>query len=431
MSRSRCRRLGRRRPGANDPKDGFFTATDGIKIHYLTLGDRGSWVVLIHGYSDSARRMWFTTGIAPEIAKTHRVVAIDNRNHGQSDKPQPGGSGRADDVIELMDYLKIDKAHIHGYSMGGGFVGPLLAKIPGRFITAGFGGFGHDGNRSRPSREGDGARRRAAESDGRRCRGDGSLPQPRLDGAHERSAGARRRCRARQQRHDRGQSEGTAPAGAQWRTRLPAAATVDLTSASIPMLAVNGAFDGPYSKTMRLWREVKVFHNVVLPARTHLTAIASVRRMPQQYVDEISRFIDATTSSEERRLAEHRASEPARLAGRCSLPHRGGGVRRLLRPPDARQNALEDPALPAVDERVCRFRTACRWCHGTPIPGSKPDGSAGVRAIAGGGWWRRAGRFDPADLKRARAPTPISWRCPWGCAASRRSFRCSRFSRPA
>src|SRR5688572_13590294 len=117
-------------------KSNFFTASDGIKIHYLTHGDRGSWVMLIHGYSDSAQRMWFNTGIAPEIAKRHRVVAIDNRNHGQSDKPIPGGSGRAQDVIELMDHLKIDRAHIHGYSMGGGIVGQLLALIPNRFITA-------------------------------------------------------------------------------------------------------------------------------------------------------------------------------------------------------------------------------------------------------------------------------------------------------
>ena len=72
-------------------KDGFFTTKDGVKIHYLTHGDSGSWVVLVHGYSDNAQRMWFNTGIAPEIAKRHRVVAIDNRNHGQSDKPQPGG----------------------------------------------------------------------------------------------------------------------------------------------------------------------------------------------------------------------------------------------------------------------------------------------------------------------------------------------------
>ena len=73
-------------------QDGFFTTKDGVKIHYLTHGTTGSWVVLVHGYSDSAQRMWFNTGIAPEIAKRHRVVAIDNRNHGQSDKPQPGGS---------------------------------------------------------------------------------------------------------------------------------------------------------------------------------------------------------------------------------------------------------------------------------------------------------------------------------------------------
>ena len=123
-------------------KDGFFTTSDGVKIHYLTHGDSGSWVVLVHGYSDNAQRMWFNTGIAPEIAKRHRVVALDNRNHGQSDKPVPGGSGRAQDVVELMDHLKIDRAHIHGYSMGGGIVASLLGMIPERFITAGFGGSG-------------------------------------------------------------------------------------------------------------------------------------------------------------------------------------------------------------------------------------------------------------------------------------------------
>src|SRR5678816_540166 len=111
---------------------GFFTASDGVKIHYLTAGNSGSWVVLIHGYMDSAQRMWFTTGIAPALAKTHRVVALDNRNHGQSDKPQPNGTGRALDVIELMDHLKIQRAHIHGYSMGGGMTGQLLGIAPQR-----------------------------------------------------------------------------------------------------------------------------------------------------------------------------------------------------------------------------------------------------------------------------------------------------------
>src|SRR4029453_4752386 len=70
-------------------KDGFFTTKDGIKIHYLTHGDTGSWVVLVHGYSDNAQRMWFNTGIAPEIAKHHRVVASDNRKQWPGDQPTP------------------------------------------------------------------------------------------------------------------------------------------------------------------------------------------------------------------------------------------------------------------------------------------------------------------------------------------------------
>jgi pimeloyl-ACP methyl ester carboxylesterase len=100
-------------PLPSNTTEGSFQTSDGVRIRYLLTGSTGSWVVLIHGYSDSAQRMWFNTGIAPELAKHHRVVALDNRNHGQSDKPQPGGSGRAQDVIELMDHLHIQKAHIH------------------------------------------------------------------------------------------------------------------------------------------------------------------------------------------------------------------------------------------------------------------------------------------------------------------------------
>jgi len=247
-------------------KSNFFTASDGIKIHYLTHGDRGSWVMLIHGYSDSAQRMWFNTGIAPEIAKRHRVVAIDNRNHGQSDKPIPGGSGRAQDVIELMDHLKIDRAHIHGYSMGGGIVGQLLALIPNRFITAGFGGSGMS--------ETNDTYRAAAEAM------DDALPK--ATGA---DAEGMERFRARVAA---ARPQGS-PAAA---TRAPAAPAVDLTKLEIPILAVNGSYDNPYRKTHRLWREVRIFQNVILPGKTHLTAIAAGAAPSQQCVDAIAKFID-------------------------------------------------------------------------------------------------------------------------------------------
>lgn len=255
--------------GQSAGTSGFFTASDGIKIHYLTTGTSGSWVVLIHGYMDTAQRMWFTTGIAPALAKNHRVVAIDNRNHGESDKPQPNGTGRAQDVVELMDHLKIAKAHIHGYSMGGGMVGQLLALVPDRFITAGFGGSGL--TESDPD-----LRAKAAAMDEK-------LPK-----AQGRDAEGMERFRQRvaAARPTAGAPSAPAP------SPVTAAPGVDLTKLAIPILAINGSFDSPYSKTHRLWREAKVFQNVVLPDKTHLTAIAVGGPMPPQYIEATAKFID-------------------------------------------------------------------------------------------------------------------------------------------
>jgi pimeloyl-ACP methyl ester carboxylesterase len=245
-------------------KDGFFTTSDGVKIHYLLHGDSGSWVVLIHGYSDSAQRMWFNTGIAPEIAKRHRVVAIDNRNHGQSDKPTPGGSGRAQDIVELMDHLKIQKAHIHGYSMGGGLTGQLLGMIPDRFITAGFGGSGMNETNAAYRAEAEAMDEALPKATGADAEG--------MDRFRSRVAAAR-------------------PAGSPAAAPAPGTPPVDLTRLTIPILAVNGSFDNPYRKTHRLWREVQTFQNVILPGKTHLTAIAAGAPPSQQYIDVMARFI--------------------------------------------------------------------------------------------------------------------------------------------
>ena len=245
---------------------GFFTASDGVKIHYLTAGNTGSWVVLIHGYMDSAERMWFRTGIAPALAKNHRVVAIDNRNHGQSDRPQPGGSGRAQDVIELMDHLKIPTAHIHGYSMGGAFTGQLLALIPERFITAGFGGSG--------------LQETNAEFRVKAAAMDDALPK-----AQGADAAAMERFRNTVSTNRPAATPPTAP--------VAVSPTLNLVELSVPILAINGSFDNPYSKTHRLWREVKVFQSVILPGKTHLTAIAVGGPMPPQYIESMTRFIDA------------------------------------------------------------------------------------------------------------------------------------------
>jgi pimeloyl-ACP methyl ester carboxylesterase len=265
---------------AEEPKNDYFTTSDGVKIHYITIGDHGSWVVLIHGFSDSAQRMFFSTGIAPALARNHRVVAIDNRNHGLSDKPNPNGSGRAEDTIELMDHLNIAKAHIHGYSMGGGFTGALLASHPERFITAIFGGSGIQ-------EVDEDLRKKAAAMD---------TPMPTPQGA-EAAAFQRLRERSAAAAASRGNAAPstattTTPAG-----RPVSVLQIDLTKVSIPVLAINGEFDSPHAKTQRMSRELKNFSNVILPAKNHVGAIAVGGPMPQQYIDSLVDFIDANDAA--------------------------------------------------------------------------------------------------------------------------------------
>jgi len=251
---------------AQEPESAFFTASDGVKIHYLTLGDSGSWVVLVHGYTDTANRMWFRTGIAPALAGTHRVVALDNRNHGESDTPEPNGTGRAEDVIELMDHLGIGRAHIHGYSMGGGITARLLASHPERFITAGLGGAG------------------IGETDPE-LRAQALARDPEAPAPTGTAAAAFARLRERAA--TRGDGAATARRGP------PAGPDIDLTKVRVPVIAINGEYDRPYSKSQRLWRELKIFQNVVLPGLNHMTAIMVGGPMPQQYIDSMVGFIEA------------------------------------------------------------------------------------------------------------------------------------------
>lgn len=255
---------------ASEPTEHNFDASDGVNIHYYTVGDEGPWVMLVHGFTDTGMRMWFSTGIAEALAVNHRVVALDNRNHGKSDKPTPNGSGRAEDVLELMDHLSIDKAHIHGYSMGGGITGRLLASNPDRFITAGFGGSG--------IYEADEALRTQAAAL------DPEMPEPTGLAA---AAYKRLRDSVAKSRAASGDKE-EAPA-----RRFRAALEIDLSALEVPVIAINGEFDRPYSKSQRMWREIKNFTNVILPGKNHITAIGVGVPMDEIYISEMVRFINS------------------------------------------------------------------------------------------------------------------------------------------
>lgn len=116
----------------------------GVKISYSVAG-KGEPVVLIHGWLSTAAINWELTGVTALLARDHQVIALDVRGHGRSDKPareEDYGPELVEDVVRLLDHLKIEKAHIVGYSMGGIITANFIAKHPGRVLSGTLGGMG-------------------------------------------------------------------------------------------------------------------------------------------------------------------------------------------------------------------------------------------------------------------------------------------------
>src|SRR5262245_43145017 len=125
-------------------QDTSWTHPDGTRVHYLAWWT-GTPVILIHGSGGTALN-WMANGLGASLAKTNRVLAIDMRGHGQTVGPDGKRQRRTPnmdlDVIAFMDAMKIQRAHIGGFSMGGSITSQLMARAPERFITAHFGGSG-------------------------------------------------------------------------------------------------------------------------------------------------------------------------------------------------------------------------------------------------------------------------------------------------
>src|SRR5438093_10296877 len=86
-------------------EDGNFDS-NGVKIHYVIEGE-GDAVILIHGFVANHVIQWKAPGIMKELAKNYKVIAIDNRGHGQSGKPhqvEKYGVEMVEDVVRLMDH---------------------------------------------------------------------------------------------------------------------------------------------------------------------------------------------------------------------------------------------------------------------------------------------------------------------------------------
>jgi len=113
----------------------YARSTDGIRLHYEVLGRSGAPAVLMIQGLGADKHGWDMQRLP--LALSYRVVALDNRGAGRSDKPfgQYTLEQMAADAIAVLDDAGIDRAHVVGASMGGAISQIVGLKYPERVIS--------------------------------------------------------------------------------------------------------------------------------------------------------------------------------------------------------------------------------------------------------------------------------------------------------
>nr|WP_210282199.1 alpha/beta hydrolase [Mesorhizobium sp. RMAD-H1] len=117
-----------------------------MRLAYCEQGE-GDPVLLIHGFASSSYVNWVSPGWFQTLTEAgYRVIAIDDRGHGQSEKShEPADytpSLMAGDAVALLDHLGIGKAHVMGYSMGARIAAFMALEHPEHVHSLIFGGLG-------------------------------------------------------------------------------------------------------------------------------------------------------------------------------------------------------------------------------------------------------------------------------------------------
>ena len=133
-------------------KSSGFAESDGLRIHYEIFGE-GPPLVLVHGWGSDTKQNWIDTGWVDTLKTQRRLISIDVRGHGQSDKPHDAKAysyeAMSHDVLAVMDHLQIAKADLMGYSMGSFMGAYLLGHHADRFTAMILGGIGDETEESK------------------------------------------------------------------------------------------------------------------------------------------------------------------------------------------------------------------------------------------------------------------------------------------
>jgi pimeloyl-ACP methyl ester carboxylesterase len=119
-----------RGPLPNEPRTATFAHVDNARIRFLDIG-RGTPVVLIHGFGASLDS-W--APVIPVLMQRHRVLALDLKGFGWSDRPEGDYSlaAQAQLVLALMRQRGIERAAIVGQSWGAAVALSVVAAAPDR-----------------------------------------------------------------------------------------------------------------------------------------------------------------------------------------------------------------------------------------------------------------------------------------------------------
>ena len=110
---------------------GFVSASmkvNGVRLHYV-IGGQGEPLILLPGWPET---WWEFHKIMPQLAKTHRVIAVDLRGMGGSDKPRGGYDKKtmAADIQALASALRYDRVDIAGHDIGAMVAYAFAANYP-------------------------------------------------------------------------------------------------------------------------------------------------------------------------------------------------------------------------------------------------------------------------------------------------------------
>ena len=107
-----------------------YVDLEGLKLHYLDWGGPGTPLIALHGFTGHAHT-WDSTAAA--LSERFRVLALDQRGHGDSDwAPVYGSRAMVQDVSRFVDALELDRFVLMGLSMGGNVAYMFAASHPDR-----------------------------------------------------------------------------------------------------------------------------------------------------------------------------------------------------------------------------------------------------------------------------------------------------------